>query len=111
MRITYPTDGTIIALDPAIPDAHQGIPLRAEGAPGSYTWQLDGKPLERWHPQGVRRWVPRCCAATLPQSRGSTACLSPAPGRHQLALMDESGKIVDQIRFEVRGYGELVSVK
>ena len=29
--------------------------------------------------------------------------LSPAPGRHQLALMDESGKIVDQIRFEVRG--------
>ena len=92
MRITYPTDGTIIALDPAIPDAHQGIPLRAEGAPGSYNWQLDGKPLERW-------------------SRGNTAWLSPAPGRHQLALMDESGKIVDQIRFEVRGYGELVSVR
>ncbi len=22
------------------------------------------------HPQGVRRWVPRCCAATLPQSKG-----------------------------------------
>ena len=21
------------------------------------------------HPQEVRRWVPRCCAATLPQSR------------------------------------------
>jgi len=27
------------------------------------------KPRTRWmlHPQGVRRWVPRCCAATLPQ--------------------------------------------
>ena len=92
IHITYPTDGSIIALDPAIPDAHQAIPLRAEGALGSFTWLLNGKPLQRW-------------------SRNTTAWLSPSPGRHQLALTDESGKIVDQIKFEVRGFGELVSAR
>ena len=28
-------------------------------------WEREDKPF---HPHGVRRWVPRCCAATLPQS-------------------------------------------
>ena len=29
-------------------------------------------PSPPFHPQGVRRWVPRCCAATLPQAKWGT---------------------------------------
>ncbi len=28
-----------------------------------------------FHPQGVRRWVPRCCATTLPQAKGGISSL------------------------------------
>ena len=47
---------------------------------------------------GVALWLLCYCSAA--------AWFSPAPGRHQLALMDESGKIVYQIRFEVREYAQ-----
>lgn len=83
-RITAPAPGSIIALDPDIPPARQRLQLRAAG-PGSARaqWRLDGKPL------------------------GRGACLSwlPWPGRHVLQLADAQGRVLDELRFEVRGAG------
>jgi len=81
-RITYPGDGTIIALDPDIPAAQQRIGLRASGARSSGSWRIDGRPAG--DADGVALWAP-------------------APGRHRLALLDAGGREVDAVRFEVRG--------
>lgn len=81
-RITAPADGTILALDPDIPPQRQRLALRAEGA-RDLQWRVDGKPL----------------------ARGAEAAWLPWPGRHVLQLADGSGKVVDQVRVEVRGAG------
>ncbi len=75
--IRYPTPGMVVALDPDIPPTRQRIRLLAEGARES-RWRLDGKPLPG------NDW-------------------SPWPGRHLLALVDAGGKVLDEVRFEVRG--------
>ncbi len=81
-RITAPTPGSIIALDPDIPPARQRLQLRAAG-PGSARaqWRLDGKPL----------------------GRGARLSWLPWPGRHVLQLADAQGSVLDALRFEVRG--------
>lgn len=81
-RITAPTPGSIIALDPDIPPARQRLQLRAAG-PGSARaqWRLDGKPL----------------------GRGARVSWLPWPGRHVLQLADAQGGVLDELRFEVRG--------
>jgi len=79
VRIDYPGQGTIIALDPDIPQAQQRVLFKADTPlPKGWYWMLDGKRLSdaRWFP-----W----------------------PGRHVLTLRDATGHEVDQIRFEVRG--------
>ena len=81
-RITAPTPGSIIALDPDVPPARQRLQLRAAG-PGSARaqWRLDGKPL----------------------GRGARVSWLPWPGRHVLQLADAQGGVLDELRFEVRG--------
>ncbi len=80
-RITAPSDGTIIALDPDIPPAHQRVRFEAEGR--NLQWRIDGKPF----------------------ARGASAQWLPWPGRHVIDLMDARGQVADQVRLEVRGAG------
>jgi penicillin-binding protein 1C len=75
--IQYPTDGAIFAIDPDIPHAKQILKfLMASSAPTKAVWSLNGKSSpNRWHLY---------------------------PGKHRLALVDETGETLSQINFEVR---------
>lgn len=59
-RIVYPQDGMIMALDPAIPIAHQKMPLLAEGPhPERLQWRINGKKVAGsksvlWTPEAGR---------------------------------------------------------
>jgi penicillin-binding protein 1C len=75
--IRSPLDGAIFALDPDMPPEVQRIGF--EGSRGQ--WLLDGRSLG--HGERIR-WAPW-------------------PGRHELRLVDESGREVERVRFEVRG--------
>ena len=83
-RITAPQDGTILALDPDIPPAHQRLRLAAE--PGSAP------------ANSLRGWVD-----DQPIGRGAQADWLPMPGRHRITLCDGRGRVVDERRVEVRG--------
>ena len=80
-RITSPTTGTIIALDPDIPPTHQRVRFTAEGA--NLHWLMDGKPM----------------------AQGASAQWLPWPGRHVVQIADTKGKVLDEVRLEVRGAG------
>ena len=80
-RITSPTSGTIIALDPDIPPNRQRVSFQAEGQ--NVAWLLDGKPF----------------------AKGNTAQWLPWPGRHVVQLVDAKGVKLDEIKLEVRGAG------
>lgn len=84
-RITHPAAGTIVALDPDIPPQRQRLYLQASAA--HVRWQLDGRPL----------------------GRGASVAWLPWPGPHRLQLLDASGEVLDDIRFEVRGAGVRVA--
>jgi penicillin-binding protein 1C len=81
-RITVPVAGTIIAIDPDIPDDRQRMVFEATHAGPSVRWVLDGGDLGPGRDLVVWR---------------------PLPGRHTLALVDEGARVVDRVRFEVRG--------
>ena len=80
-RITSPTNGSIIALDPDIPPQRQRLTLQAQGH--KLRWRLDGKPL----------------------AQGNQALWLPWPGRHTLQITDAQGKVLDEVKLEVRGAG------
>jgi penicillin-binding protein 1C len=80
-RIVAPTDATIIALDPEIPVSQQRVAFEASGDE-AITWVLDGTRLAAATPFVLWR---------------------PAPGDHELAIMDAAGRPVDRISFRVRG--------
>jgi penicillin-binding protein 1C len=80
-RIRTPAPGTIVALDPDIPPDRQRLTFAASGAGGH--WRLDGKPL----------------------ARGTQVQWLPWPGRHVMQLTDARGRVLDEVRFEVRGAG------
>jgi penicillin-binding protein 1C len=74
--IVAPRDGSVFALDPDIPVASQRLVFEGEAG----VWLLDGRRLGR----GERiEWRPR-------------------PGRHVLALAGPDGRVLQQVRFEVR---------
>ncbi|WP_434064068.1 penicillin-binding protein 1C [Roseateles aquae] len=75
--IKSPRDGSVYALDPDIPPRAQR--LRFEGEAG--VWQLDGRRL----------------------GQGAALSWAPMPGRHELRLLSDSGKLIQSVRFEVRG--------
>ncbi|MGE0029915.1 MAG: penicillin-binding protein 1C [Steroidobacteraceae bacterium] len=80
-RITSPPNGMVIALDPDIPSAHQRVPIEAAGGSKSMQLRLDEKAI------------------------GSATDLhlwQPSAGAHRLALVDDRGRVVDQVLFTVR---------
>jgi penicillin-binding protein 1C len=82
-RIAYPPDGTIIVIDPDIPEDNQRVFFESENAvTGILRWQLNGELL----PPGEdgRRWKPR-------------------QGRYELVLIDGTAKTIDTVSFTVRG--------
>jgi penicillin-binding protein 1C len=81
-RIRYPAAGTIITLDPDIPDAQQRVLFSAHERTKDHHWILNGKTLG---------------------SAGEGVAWKPKRGKHCLTLADREGKILDSVSFEVRG--------
>ena len=81
-RISYPADGSIIALDPDIPPPRQRVPLRLSAAAESGThWRMDSTLLGK--ADYVSSWLPQ-------------------PGKHRLILENRNGEVIDSVTFEVR---------
>ena len=80
-RITSPTTGTIIALDPDIPPNRQRVSFSADG--NNLRWLMDGKVF----------------------AKGASAQWLPWPGRHVVQIVDPKGQVLDMVRLEVRGAG------
>ncbi|PKN17286.1 MAG: penicillin-binding protein 1C [Deltaproteobacteria bacterium HGW-Deltaproteobacteria-6] len=81
-RIIYPPSGTIIALDPDIPDHLQKVGFVAQtGKEDSLRWTLNEKLLA---------------------DRGTTILWTPKAGKHVLAITNKQNVIVDSVQFEVR---------
>jgi penicillin-binding protein 1C len=89
-RIISPVSGTIIALDPDIPAAHERLVFEARDVAASLRWVLDGRDL------GAAR---------------DLVTWAPARGRHTLLLVDEAGRAVDRATFEVRGSGRRAAAR
>ncbi|MFN7857489.1 MAG: penicillin-binding protein 1C [Acidovorax sp.] len=89
-RITAPAAGTVIALDPDIPAASQRLQFVAGPAlaGADLRWRLGGKPL----------------------GKGARVAWLPWPGRHVVQLTDGQGRVLDEIRIEVRGAGVAAGV-
>ncbi|MES2048600.1 MAG: penicillin-binding protein 1C [Pseudomonadota bacterium] len=85
--IRYPTAGMLVAIDPDMPPERQRIRFAAQGVKQA-AWLLDGKaPVKNGNANQTAHsidWMPW-------------------PGKHLLQLVDSHGKVLDQIRFEVRG--------
>lgn len=79
-KIIYPTDGTIIAMDPDIPIQHQRVQFNSKGS-NEVTWRIDG--TRAGHGLDVG-WMP-------------------TGGWHKLMLTDLHGNELDSVNFEVRG--------
>ncbi|MFO1378717.1 MAG: transglycosylase domain-containing protein, partial [Steroidobacteraceae bacterium] len=80
-RIASPANATVIALDPDIPMGLQRVAIRASGAAQGLRLRLDNQ------------WLGEARATVL---------WPPRPGPHRLALVDASGRAVDQVLFTVR---------
>jgi len=81
-RIAYPTAGTVVALDPDIPQDAQQMFFEASPRGSNLEWMLDGRRL------------------------GSASALTPwrpRRGKHILKLMDSALNELDSVDFEVRG--------
>lgn len=80
-RITSPLSGSVYALDPDIPLDRQRLAFAVTGEVTGHRLILDKRDL------GDAASVPMVLAG---------------PGKHRLALLDPSGRVVDQARFVVR---------
>lgn len=102
--ITYPTTGMLAALDPDIPPARQRIRFRAQGAPIGSRWVLDGKMMPQEVMQAGRVQAQKVAANfTAAGEEALDFDWMPWPGKHVLVLQDKQGKLLDSVRFEVRG--------
>jgi penicillin-binding protein 1C len=79
--IVYPVAGSIIAVDPDIPEPLQRVMFQAQAGQGMH-WRLDKAILG---------------------SAGAQLAWRPVPGEHRLELVDASDKAIAVVRFEVRG--------
>jgi penicillin-binding protein 1C len=78
-HIEQPVSGSIIALDPDIPPLRQRLSLQASSA--GVQWLIDDKPF----------------------AQGRHAQWLPWPGKHIIRLADAQGRMLDEVRIEVRG--------
>ncbi len=81
-RIRFPASGTIVALDPDIPEDRQVLYLEARDGGAGDTFVLDGAPVGS--PDRPVPW-------------------RPVAGKHTLVLVNGAGAVVDNIAFSVRG--------
>ena len=81
-RITYPIDGTIIALDPDVPETHQMLFFEAEGVSNNFEWLLNKEKI---------------CDSIMAIS------WRPQKGKYILSLVDKQKGIIDSVTFEVKG--------
>jgi penicillin-binding protein 1C len=80
-RISYPPDGTIMAIDPDIP-ADNSLVFFEASSRGQFDWVLNNVIIGK----GTRllSWKPEY-------------------GKYELSLIDHRGRIIDSVNFEVRG--------
>ncbi len=83
--IESPLQGSRYAIDPDMPPAAQRIVF--SGEPGR--WRLDG------------RWI----------GRGQRLTWPPWPGSHHLELVAANGRVIDSVRFDVRGAAVKAALK
>jgi len=81
-RITYPADGTIIALDPDIPEENQIIVFEAQMSDGPFRWALNNENIGNTN--DIVSWKPK-------------------DGKYVLSILDDRNKLVDSVKFKVRG--------
>jgi penicillin-binding protein 1C len=81
-NIAYPGNGTIIALDPDIPEAVQRVRFQVAAAAPGHRWRLDGEDVG---------------------GAGAAVFWIPQAGHHELRLIDSVDAEIDRVRFEVRG--------
>jgi len=81
-RILAPVAGTMIALDPDIPESQQRVAVEAQVGGTQARWELDGTTLGV--ASKILLWPPRA-------------------GRHTLQLIDDSQRVLDSVAFVVRG--------
>lgn len=80
-HITYPPEGTIIAIDPDIPEGQQVIFFEAQAQNKKFSWLLNNEKIGEFD---------------------TAISWSPKQGRHILSLVDEQDRVADSIEFEVR---------
>jgi penicillin-binding protein 1C len=83
VRIAYPGDGAILAVDPDIPEVAQRVRFATTQALDGLQWRVNDTLLAT-DPSGGVLW-------------------KPSPGRFELVLSDAGGAVLDRVRFEVRG--------
>ena len=80
--IAYPGNGSIIALDPDLPERVQRVRFVAQPVVSGQRWRLDGKEIG---------------------ASDEALLWAPQPGQYILVLLGADGEELDQVRFEVRG--------
>ena len=80
--IAYPGNGSIIALDPDLPERVQRVRFVAQPVVSGQRWRLDGKEIG---------------------AADEALLWAPQPGQYILVLLGADGEELDQVRFEVRG--------
>ncbi|MET1076403.1 MAG: penicillin-binding protein 1C [Pseudomonas sp.] len=82
LRIAYPANETLFAIDPDIPADRQSIHFTSNVPNLGTSWKLNGQ------------WL----------ANGHSVQWSPAPGRFRLSLHDDQGEEQDAVVFTVRGH-------
>ncbi|NTU42837.1 MAG: hypothetical protein HGA78_07245 [Nitrospirales bacterium] len=80
-RIIYPVAGTIIALDPEIPEDLQAVLFQSRPSSPDLLWVLDGERLA---------------------ASADSFLWKPSQGRHLLSLVDSGDAVLDSVEFAVR---------
>ena len=83
-RIAYPGNGSVLAMDPDIPDSVQRVQFSMRPEARGYRFRIDGEDVR------------------------SDGFWSPAHGTHVLELIDAEGQASDTVRFTVRGVARAV---
>jgi penicillin-binding protein 1C len=81
-KIIYPAEGTVIALDPDIPEEQQLVIFESENSGIAVKWVLNNKPLD---------------------SETNIVSWKPQAGSYKISIVDMNNKMIDSVKFQVRG--------